>query len=109
MLQGAVRSMGGDMPDLAKDVIEQFMQIAVQYARHYALKEEDLDHSDAKAVQAKREWKQSKFQDWARLAVSWAADLAPYQSPTFRAISISPHPDDNQPDRGTRVLHTLDH
>jgi hypothetical protein len=28
--------MGGDMPDLAKDVIEQFMQVAVQYARHYA-------------------------------------------------------------------------
>jgi hypothetical protein len=30
------------MPDLAKDIIEEFMQTAVQYARHYALKEKDL-------------------------------------------------------------------
>jgi hypothetical protein len=58
-------------------------------------------------VQAKREWKQSKFQDWARLAVSWATDLAPYQSPTFRAISIS-HQKEETEDRGTTVLHSLD-
>jgi len=95
------------MPDLAKDVIEQFMQIAVGYAKHYALKEKDLDHTDIKAEQAKREWKQSKFQDWARLAVGWATDLAPYQSPTFRAISISHEKDDSQ-DRGTTVLHSMD-
>ncbi len=58
------------------------MQVALQYARHYTLKEEDLDLSDAKAVQIKRDWKRHQFQDWARLAVSWATDLAPYQSPT---------------------------
>jgi hypothetical protein len=107
MLQAAVIDQGGTMPDLAKDVIEQFMQIAVSYAKHYALKERDLDHTDAKAEQAKREWKQSKFQDWARLAVGWATDLAPYQSPTFRAISIS-HQKDEEEDRGTTVLHSME-
>jgi hypothetical protein len=51
---------------------------------------------------------QGQFQTWARLAMSWAADLAPYQSPTFRAISISHQKDDEQRDRGTTVLHSLD-
>jgi hypothetical protein len=37
----------------------------------------------------------------------WAADLAPYQSPTFRAISISPAQDDG-PKRGTVVMHTIE-
>jgi hypothetical protein len=107
MLQVAVKSQGGDMPDLAKDIIEEFMQTALQYARYYALKEEDLDFSETKAVQHKREWKHSQFQTWARLAVSWATDLAPYQSPTFRAISIS-HQKDEQEDRGTTVLHSME-
>jgi hypothetical protein len=106
-LQAAVLAQGGNMPDLAKDVIEQFMQVAVTYAKHYALSEKDLDHTDAKADQAKREWKQNKFQDWARLAVGWATDLAPYQSPTFRAISIS-HQKDEEDDRGTTVLHSME-
>ncbi len=95
------------MPPLAKEVIEEFMQVAVKYAHHYALKGKDLDLADAKPEQAKREWKHNKFQDWARLAVSWATDLAPYQSPTFRAISISHEKDDSQ-DLGTTVLHSMD-
>jgi hypothetical protein len=90
-----------------KVAVQQFMQVAVGYAKHYALKAKDLDHSDVKAEQAKREWKQNKFQDWARLAVGWATDLAPYQSPTFRAISIS-HQKDEEEDRGTTVLHSLE-
>jgi hypothetical protein len=36
-----------------------------------------------------------------------ASDLAPYQSPTIRAISISHQQDENE-DRGTTVLHSLD-
>ena len=39
--------------------------------------------------------------------MAWAADLAPYQSPTYRAISISTK-DDSQRDRGTTVLHTIE-
>ena len=89
MLQEAVRREGGDMPDLAKDIIEEFMQTALGYARHYALDEKDLDLSASPNEQIKRDWKRNQFRAWARLAVTWATDLAPYQSPTFRAISIS--------------------
>jgi len=33
-----------------------------------------------------------KFEKWARLAMECAAKLAPYQSPTFRAIVVAPPP-----------------
>jgi hypothetical protein len=39
---------------------------------------------------------------------TWATDLAPYQSPTFRAISISHQTEKDKADRGTTVLHSLD-
>jgi hypothetical protein len=95
------------MPDLAKEVIEQFMQAALNYAWHYALTEKDLGFSEKENEQNKRDWKRNQFKGWARLAVAWAADLAPYQSPTYRAISISAK-EDGQRDRGTTVLHTID-
>jgi hypothetical protein len=106
-LQVAVRHQGADMPSLAKDVIEEFMQVALHYARHYAMEEKELDFSESEATQNKRDWKRNQFKGWARLAVAWAADLAPYQSPTYRAISIS-HKDEGQRDRGTTVLHTIE-
>jgi hypothetical protein len=37
MLQETVRREGVNMPDLAKDIIEEFMQTALHYARHYAV------------------------------------------------------------------------
>jgi hypothetical protein len=33
------------------------------------------------------------FERWARLACATAKDLAPYQSPTYRAVVIAPPPD----------------
>jgi hypothetical protein len=36
------------------------------------------------------------------------SQLAPYQSPTFRAISISHQTEKDKADRGTTVLHSLD-
>lgn len=77
------------------------------YARHYALSKSDLDFAEEDKEQNKRDWKRAQFKAWARLAVSWAADLAPYQSPTYRAISIS-HKDDVIEDRGTTVIHTIE-
>jgi hypothetical protein len=98
----------GDMPDLAKDIIEEFMQTALHYARHYALSDTELDMSDDPGEQDKRDWKRNQFKGWARLAVTWATDLAPYQSPTFRAISISHQTEKDKADRGTTVLHSMD-
>jgi hypothetical protein len=108
MLQEAVRREGGDMPDLAKDIIEEFMTTALGYARYYALEQDDLDLSPSKTEQEKRDWRRNQFKGWARLAVTWATDLAPYQSPTYRAISISHQTEKDKADRGTTVLHSLD-
>jgi hypothetical protein len=58
-------------------------------AQAYAPSDADLSFDSKPEVQEMRDWKRNQFKGWARLAVAWAADLAPYQSPTFRAISIS--------------------
>jgi hypothetical protein len=45
---------------------------------------------------------EDKFEKWARLAIECAAKLAPYQSPTFRAVVVAPAPDANQPEKRKR-------
>jgi hypothetical protein len=85
-----------------------FMSMAMKYALAYELTEADMDFSEMEATQQRRDWKRNQFKGWARLAVAWAADLAPYQSPTFRAISISHQTEKDKADRGTTVLHSLD-
>jgi hypothetical protein len=35
----------------------------------------------------------AEFEKWSRLAVETAARLAPYQSPTFRAVTVAPAPE----------------
>jgi hypothetical protein len=107
-MQVAARLKGEEGPKLGKDVIEYFMGLAMRYACAYEPTEDDLTHSENADLQDMRDWKRNQFKGWARLAVAWAADLAPYQSPTFRAISISHQQDDSQKDRGTTVLHSLD-
>jgi hypothetical protein len=88
--------------------MEYFIGIAFKYAKAYELTDADLSYDNRPDIKEERDWKRHQFQVWARLAMSWAADLAPYQSPTFRAISISHQTDDSQKDRGTTVLHSLD-
>lgn len=78
---------------LAKELIETFMHIAAGYASTYQPRE----GNDRSSMQL--------FEKWARLAVSWACDLAPYQSPTFRAIIVAPN---EAPSRGAEVLHTME-
>ena len=43
------------------------------------------------------------FERWARLACATAKDLAPYQSPTYRAVVIAPPPD--KPGDDVRVIN----
>jgi hypothetical protein len=43
------------------------------------------------------------FERWARLACATATDLAPYQSPTYRAVVIAPPPD--KPGDDVRVIN----
>jgi hypothetical protein len=93
-------------PKLAKDVIEYFMEIALRYAQAYAPTDADLSFDPKPEVQAMRDWKRNQFKMWAGLAAAWASDLAPYQSPTFRAISISPAQDDRP--KVAVVMHTIE-
>jgi hypothetical protein len=106
-VQARDRGKEADAPKLAKDIIEYFMGVALRYAQAYELTGDDLSYSDDAEVQALRDWKRNQVKGWARLAVAWGADLAPYQSPTFRAISISPAQDDG-PKGGTVVMHTIE-
>jgi len=63
---------------LAKEIVEQFMLIAAGYASKYQ--------------PGKPDGNEAKFKEWAKLAVEWAAELAPFQSPKFKAIVISGAP-----------------
>lgn len=108
--QRAIRRYGSgneEGPKLGKEIIERFMNIATKYALMYEPKDEDLKHSADPKEQDYRDWKRNQFKGWARLAVAWAADLAPYQSPTFRAISISPQREEDDVG-GTIVLNTIE-
>jgi hypothetical protein len=50
---------------------------------------------------------EDKFEKWARLAIECAAKLAPYQSPTFRAVVVAPAPDANQPEKRKRFTLSI--
>lgn len=81
---------------LAKDVLEQFMMIfAGQAAKHQPLKE-------GVPVPEGRLPNEVKFLEYAKLAVGCARDLAPYQSPTYRAIVVAPAPTANPADNSKR-------
>lgn len=43
-----------------------------------------------------------QFERWGKNTIDAAHKLAPYQSPTFRAIVVAPPPDSNQLNRVTR-------
>jgi hypothetical protein len=49
------------------------------------------------------------FERWARLACATAKDLAPYQSPTYRAVVITPPPDKPGDDVTVIDLKIFDH
>lgn len=68
---------------LAKDVLEDFMFLFAGMAAAYQ------PLPPGAAVPAGREPNEGKFEKWATLAVKTAADLAKYQSPTFRAHAVT--------------------
>jgi hypothetical protein len=105
-LQIVAMKRGEETPGLGKDVLEYFMETALRYAKAYEPTDADLSYDPNPEVQEMRDWKRNQFKMWANLAAAWASDLAPYQSPTFRAISISPMQDDRP--KGPIVMHTIE-
>jgi hypothetical protein len=108
------RMLGPDR--LAKDVIEYFMNRATAYAMKYEPKKGDLNLAPPLPIVGKeakklskidaKEWREKKFREWSGIAVSWAKELAPYESPTYRSIEIAPLQVDEEDD--TVVLTTME-
>jgi hypothetical protein len=92
MFEVAGASTGSAAPQLtakklARDVLEDFM------LRFTSMAERETDPI--------------KFERYARFAVHCAQSLAPYQSPTLRAVMVAPQPERN--DTTTITLKIFDH
>ena len=81
---------------LAKEVIEENMHFAAAFAEQF------------KPIEGNEKANEDKFLEWARLAVAWATDLAPYQSPRFRAIVMAPQQQNEPEDGEVEVIHTME-
>jgi hypothetical protein len=82
---------------LAKDVLSDFTEIFKSMAVRYQPLADNANADEA------------KFEKWARLAVDCAARAAPFQSPTFRAVTVAP-PDKTREDDVTVIdLKIFDH
>jgi hypothetical protein len=82
---------------LAKDVLSDFTEIFKSMAVRYQPLAGNANADEA------------KFEKWARLAVDCAARAAPFQSPTFRAVTVVP-PDKTREDDVTVInLKIFDH
>jgi hypothetical protein len=67
---------------LAKEYLEEFTVVLYSMAARYQLGGTDPN--------------EAKYKEWLKMAIDCATKLAPYQSPTFRAIVVAPPP----PSRG---------
>lgn len=77
---------------LAKEVLGDFMTIFADMAA----KHQPID--EGQPIPPGREPNIDLFERWARLAVETAKALAPFQSPTFRAVAVAaPIPQQAQP------------
>jgi hypothetical protein len=82
---------------LAKDVLSDCAEILKSMAARYQpfAGNENAD--------------EAKFEKWARLAVDCAARAAPFQSPTFRAVTVVPPDKAREADVTVINLKIFDH
>jgi hypothetical protein len=87
---------------LAKEVLEDFMLFFAKMAA-------DFQTSPAGAS-PNPQADEGKFWKYAQAAVDCAHKLAPFQSPTFRAVTVAPSPEPNQPQKVMRIkLRIFEH
>lgn len=67
---------------LGREVLDKFMQIFSGMAAYY--------QPDLRSPASKPQGNEDKFEKYARLAIEAAKLLAPFQSPTMKAITIQP-------------------
>ena len=77
------RTMG---KKLAKEVLEDFMLHFADIAEQYRPTPPEAEHQNPHSDEA-------RFNKYAAIAMECARSLAPYQSPTFKAIQIAPAPE----------------
>lgn len=85
---------------LAKEVLDDFMQLFAGMAAHYQPTPPSAPRQNANQNPA-------EFEKWALHAVDAARMLAPYQSPTFRAVVVAPAPPQNSGRKQTRFTLTI--
>src|SRR5262245_61250470 len=80
---------------LGKEVLEHYMHIFAEIAdsERAAVLAENPENSPEH---------EARFERFARYAVDCAHKLAPYQSPTFRAVVVAPSPSQDQVQKVTR-------
>lgn len=85
---------------LAKEVLEDFMELFAGMAAHYQPAPPGKEH-------LKPSGNEAQFLKYADLTVAAAAKLAPYQSPTFKAVAVSMTPGDNsnRPGDGAKIIN----
>lgn len=94
-----VKSRAADKK-LAKEVLDDFMALFAGMAAHY-------QPTPPHAMQQNQYGNPAEFEKYARLAVQCAKDLAPYQSPTFRAIVVAPALEQTSGRKQTRFTLTI--
>jgi hypothetical protein len=74
----------------AKDVLEEFLPFVRNIAVHYQppLLTDDAPPEQVAAAAKKEE----KFKEWLGIMTDLCKVLAPYQSPTFKAVVVAPAP-----------------
>lgn len=82
----AVEQARGRNVKLGKDVLEEFMMLFADIARHHMPRVPGLPMPEHGKPN------EEKFLTYAKLAAATAKDLADYQSPKFKAIAIATAP-----------------
>jgi hypothetical protein len=98
----AVLAKAADCRKLAMEELEEALPIIKSVVAHFQKAPFEAVQAGGKATKAtKAQW--NDFQDWLKLFLDTCVRLAPYQSPTFRAIAVM----DPQPS-GKRSTPDLD-
>lgn len=89
----------GSHRKLAKEYLQDFLPVLAGMAAYYQPLPAGMTAPPG------REPNEDKFQKWFGLVLDTASKLAPYESPTFRAVVIAPPPQDP---RGKVTRFTLE-
>lgn len=86
---------------LAKEYLQEFLPVLAGMAAHYQPLPTGMPIPEGRAPN------EAKFEKWFGYVLETASKLAPYESPTFRAIVVAPPPPQNKGGRVTVFTLTI--